>query len=90
MTSPMDIAPPAFPVDDATLDMLMAAMYPRQHGDPDAESSTVWPLLEMISHMAAGPDIAVGEPIPIYHEHSVLHALIVEVRRLRTLLGENA
>lgn len=37
---------PPFPVDDATLDLLEAAMNPREHGDPDAVSSSVWPLLE--------------------------------------------
>jgi hypothetical protein len=82
---------PPFPVDDATLDLLEAAMNPREHGDPDAVSSSVWPLLQFMSQMG-GSDSAVIEyevdgvtrlAHPQYHDHDVIAALIAEVRRLR-------
>lgn len=86
---------PSFPVDDATLDLLWAAIHPRET-DPEAKSSSLWSTLEMISMMAPGAEIfdreyqredgtmAVRqEPRLWYTDHSVIAALIVEVRRLR-------
>lgn len=89
---------PPFPVDDATLDLLTAALNPREHGDPEAASSSVWPLLTMLSQLGGSDTDAVAEVVddgsdggarvvvmrdPEYHEHDVLAALIAEVRRLR-------
>ncbi len=84
-----------FPVDDATLDLLEAAMNPREHGDPDATSSSVWPLLTFMSQMAGSDTNAVAEESedgtsrtmrdPHYHDHDVIAALIAEVRRLRAI-----
>lgn len=70
---------PPFPVDDQTLDLLEAAMNPREHGDPEAVSSSVWPLLEFMSQLG-GSDTRAD---PQYHDHDVITALIAEVRRLR-------
>jgi hypothetical protein len=82
---------PPFPVDDATLDLLEHALDPRSHGDPEAASSGVWPLLRMMSELAGSDTEAVEEEHdgvrvmrdPHYHDHDVLRALIAEVRRLR-------
>jgi hypothetical protein len=89
---------PPFPVDDATLDLLEAAMDPWNHGDPDAETASVWPLLDMVSQLGGsdptaaervvddgsdgGPTVVVMRD-PTYHENDVIRALIAEVRRLR-------
>ena len=93
---------PPFPVDDATLDMLMAAINPREHGDPEATSSSVWPLLTMLSRLGGSDTDAVAEVHddgsdggasivtmrdPHYHDHAVYVALIEEIRRLRALLA---
>jgi hypothetical protein len=93
---------PPFPVDDATLDMLMAAIDPRGHGDLDAETSTVGNFLDFMSQMGGSDPKAVAEvlddgecggPIiqvmrdPIYHDHDVYRALIAEIRRLRGILA---
>lgn len=89
---------PPFPVDDATLDMLMAAIDPWNHGNPDATSSSVWPLLDMMSRLGGSDPRAVEEVLddgsdggaqvlmmrdPAYHDNDVYTALIGEVRRLR-------
>lgn len=86
---------PPFPVDTATLDLLWDALNP----GPEAESSSVWPLLTMLSQMGGSDTTAVSEvvddgsdggaPIVVmrdqhYHDHDVLAALITEVRNLRT------
>lgn len=89
---------PPFPVDDATLDMLMAAIDPRSHGDPDAEQSSVFDFLEFMSQMGGSDTKAVAEvhddgsdggPViqsmrdQHYHVNNVLEALVGEIRRLR-------
>lgn len=83
---------PPFPVDDATLDLLEHALDPRAHGDPEAESSSVWPLLTMMSELGGSDTTAVEEEVsegvvvmrdPHYHDHDVIRALVAEVRRLR-------
>ena len=89
---------PPFPVDDATLDLLEAAINPREHGDPEANQSGVWPLLKMLSQLGGSDTEAVEGVIddgsdggaqivmmrdPQYHDHDVIEALIAEVRRLR-------
>lgn len=89
---------PAFPVDDTTLDMLMAAINPREHGDPDAKSSSVGTFLDFMSQMGGSDTSAVEEVIDdgsnggpaivlmrdaSYHEHNVMEALVEEIRRLR-------
>ncbi len=68
---------PPFPVDDQTLNLLEAAMNPREHGDPNAETASVWPLLTFMSQMAGAGDTA------HYHDNDVHASLIAEVRRLR-------
>lgn len=90
---------PPFPVDDATLDLLEAAMNPWEHGDPEATQSSVWPLLEMMSQLAGSDPQAVEEVVddgsdggarivvmrdPVYTDRDVIEALIAEVRRLRS------
>lgn len=52
---------PAFPVDNATLDLLMAAIDPRSHGDPDARSSCVSEFLALMSQMDGSDTDAVEE-----------------------------
>jgi len=89
---------PPFPVDDATLDMLMAAIDPWNHGNPDAKSSSVWPFLAMMSRLGGSDPEAVAEVHddssdggasivtmrdPHYHDNDVAAALISEVRKLR-------
>lgn len=99
MTAPVQLPP--FPVDEGTLDLLMAAMFPREHGDPDAEQSSVGNFLIFMSELGGSDTRAVEEVVddgsdgrpamhvmrdPQYHEHSVLEALVLEVRRLRALV----
>lgn len=89
---------PPFPTDDATLDMLEAALDPWNHGNPDATSSSVWPLLDMMSRLGGSDPRAVEEVLddgsdggaqalkmrdPAYHDNDVIRALVGEVRRLR-------
>lgn len=84
---------PPFPTDDTTLSLLMAAMDPRGHGDPEATQSSVWPLLEMLSELggsdtrAVADDESGGDTVmmrdPQYSEHDVITALVHEIRRLR-------
>ena len=93
----MTVGLPPFPVDPATLDLLDHALDPRSHGDPAAETSSVWDLLRMMSEMAGSDVNAVEEEVsdgvfmmrdPHYHDHDVLKALIAEVRRLRRGLDD--
>ena len=78
---------PPFPVDDATLDLLWSAMYP----GPEAEKSSVWPLLRLMSELGGSDvDAVESEHDGIrylrdqqYTDHDVIEALITEVRRLR-------
>jgi hypothetical protein len=92
---------PQFPVDEATLDLLMAAIDPRGHGDPDAEASSVASFLDFMSQLGGSDPKAVAEVVddgshggavihvmrdPIYHDHDVYRALIAEIRRLRTIV----
>lgn len=81
---------PPFPVDDTTLALLMDAIEPPAH--EQAESSSLWPLLDMLSSMAGSDVEAVAEQVdeqtavmrdPVYTDRCVIRALIVEVRRLR-------
>jgi len=83
---------PPFPVDDATLDMLTAAIDPRAHGDQQAEASSVGTFLEVMSQLGGSDITAVEEELgdsivmlrdPQYHVNDVLTALIQEIRRLR-------
>jgi hypothetical protein len=89
---------PPFPVDDATLDLLMAAVDPWSHGDADATCSSVAHFLEFMSQLGGSDTREVEEILddgsdggasivvmrdPVYHEHSVIAALVDEVRRLR-------
>jgi hypothetical protein len=89
---------PPFPVDDATLDMLMAAMNPWAHGDPNAHSSDLGSFLSLMSQMAGSDVSAIAEVIddgsdggaaicvmrdPQYSQHCVIEALVTEIRRLR-------
>jgi hypothetical protein len=93
---------PPFPVDDATLDLLAAAIDPRGYGDRDAKGSSVWGVLEMLAELGGSDLTAVEEVIDEgldggatiqvmrdqhYHEHNVIKALIDEVRRLRAKGG---
>ncbi len=52
---------PPFPVDDATLGLIEAALDPRGHGDPDATSSAMGPLLTMLSQLGGSDPQAVEE-----------------------------
>ena len=93
---------PPFPVDDATLDLLMAAIDPRSHGDTDAEQSNVGSFLEFMAELGGSDTKAIAEVIDDgsdggaaihmmrdqhYHTNNVLEALVTEVRRLRTAAG---
>lgn len=87
---------PPFPVDEATLGLLEAAINPRQHGDPDAESSNVEALMDFLSAMGGSDISAVEEEAdgyvvmrdPHYHVNSAMLALIAEIRRLRGLVKD--
>lgn len=83
---------PPFPVDDATLGMLEAAIDPRAYGDDLAETSSVLTFLEVMSQLGGSDITAVEEKVneqlrvmrdPQYGVNDVLTALIAEVRRLR-------
>lgn len=88
---------PPFPVDEATLSLLSAAIDPRAAGDTTAQRSCVGEFLtfmsqmggadteavEDVQHDAAGRPQTVTMRDPRYHEHDVITALIAEVRRLR-------
>lgn len=50
---------PPFPVDDATLGMLEAALDPWTHGHPDAERSSLWDFLTLMSQMAGSDTEAI-------------------------------
>lgn len=90
MSAPRDLPP--FPVDDATLDMLLTAIDPRAHGDTEAESSCVGTFLDFMSELAGSDTKAVAEQLDdsttvmrdrVYSQPDVIIALIAEVRRLR-------
>ena len=94
---------PPFPVDDATLDLLMTAIDPRSHGDEDAERSCVGDFLDFMAEKGGSDPNAVvevrDEDTPFgraevhvmrdqfYHENDVLAALVEEIRRLRKAEG---
>lgn len=80
-------APDTFPVDDITLDLLHTALHP----GPEAERTSLYDLLELLSDMHHGP---LGEPQELsegivyrpgvrWSPHDVIDALIGEVCRLR-------
>jgi hypothetical protein len=89
---------PPFPVDDATLGMIEAALNPQAHGDPEATSSSIWPLLTMLSQLGGSDTTAVAEVLDDggdggasivmmrdqhYHDNDMAAALVAEVRKLR-------
>jgi len=91
---------PPFPVDEATLALLEAAIDPWSHGHPEAERSSLWDLLDLMSELGGSDIRAVAEVHddgtdggpsittmrdPRYTDHCVIAALIGEVRRLRAL-----
>lgn len=86
---------PPFPVDDSTLDMVWAAIHPWEQ-DERWERSSLWDLLTLMSQLAGSDTDAVEEEVdgtllmrdPHYHDHDLISALIVEVRRLRALMDE--
>lgn len=74
-----------FPVDDATLDLLMAAVDPWANGHPEAEQSTLMPFLDMMSNLSGSDTTAVQETIsenvhvmrdPQYSTNCVIIALV--------------
>ena len=88
---------PPFPVDDTTLDLLEAAINPWKT-NPDAQRSSLWDFLDMMAALGGSDLTAVSEVIDegidgdgavhvmrdqCYSDHSVILALIDEVRRLR-------
>lgn len=94
MSAPSELPP--FPVDDAALDMLMAAIDPRAYGDTEAESSCVGSFLDFMSELAGSDPTAVAEQVDdmtnvmrdrIYSQADVMVALVNEVRRLRQVTG---
>lgn len=87
---------PPFPVDDATLDMVWAAIHPWEQNE-NWERSSLWDLLTLMSQLGGSDTDAVEEQLddntqvmrdPHYHDHDVISALITEVRRLRTPADE--
>lgn len=89
---------PPFPVDDATLDLLLVAINPWENGDPEAEQSGVGEFLMFMSQMGGSDTEAIEEVVndgsdggpsiyvmrdPEYTVHDVLTALIDEIKRLR-------
>ncbi|MGE5829657.1 MAG: hypothetical protein ACM30G_15055 [Micromonosporaceae bacterium] len=95
----MTVQLPPFPVDDATLGLLEAALDPHGHGDPDAKSTSVWDVLRLYSELGGSDTTAVAEVHddgsdggarivtmrdPHYHDNDVLASMIAEVRRLRS------
>jgi hypothetical protein len=94
----MSVTLPPFPVDDATLALLEAAIDPWSHGNPDATRSCLWDFLTLMSELGGSDTRAVAEVHddgsdggasivtmrdPHYSDHCVIAALIAEVRRLR-------
>lgn len=89
---------PPFPIDDATLDLLLVAINPWENGDPEAEQSGVFDFLRFMSQMGGSDTEAIEEVIndgsdggaeiyvmrdPEYSINDVLEALINEIKRLR-------
>lgn len=79
---------PEFPVDDGTLDLLWMALHP----GPEAERTSLWDLLALMSELGGSDINAVEEELDDntslmrdqhYHDHDVISALIKEIRRLR-------
>lgn len=88
---------PPWPTDDATLDLLLAAMDPRGHGDPQATTSSVWPLMQMMDRLGGSDPQAVEEEISpgllmmrdaSYHINNVIKALADELRAQRAIAAE--
>lgn len=91
----MTVVLPPFPVDEATLASLEAAMDPWSHGHPEADRSSLWDFLDLMSELGGADTRAVdavddpSDPTsatmrdPHYTDHCVIAALIAEVRRLR-------
>jgi len=81
---------PAFPVDDATLDLIWSAIHP----DPEVEDrSSLSATLQMLSELGGSDTSAVAEihseygvelRDPQYSEHDLIAALIAELRWLRS------
>lgn len=95
MSTPRELPP--FPVDEATLDMLMAAIDPRSAGDTEAESSCVETFLSFMSELAGSDPSAVLDEVdadiqirimrdPIYSPHDVMIAMVNEIRNLRQVI----
>ncbi|HZN76082.1 MAG TPA: hypothetical protein VFC00_31000 [Micromonosporaceae bacterium] len=84
---------PPFPTDDATLDMLAAAVDPWQHGHHNADRTSLHDFLTLMSQLGGSDTNAIAEDHqddriqvmrdPVYSEHGVISALIDEIRRLR-------
>lgn len=80
---------PDFPVDNETLDLLLAAL--DAPADSDGKFMGIWGVLDMLagidpddrSQLERIDDDIVYDPRPHYHEHDVVRALIAEVFRLR-------
>lgn len=98
----MTVTLPPFPVDDATLSLLEAAIDPWGHGNPDATKPCLGDFLRFMSELGGSDTRAVasveddgsdGGPSivtmrdPHYTDHCVITALIAEVRRLRAAAG---
>lgn len=94
----MTVTLPPFPVDEASLSLLEAAIDPWQHGDPEAQKSCLWDFLALMSELGGSDIRAVAEVHddgsdggasivtmrdPRYTDHCVILALIAKVRRLR-------
>ena len=56
-----EITLPPFPIDEATLDLLMASIDPWGHGQPDAKKSSLWDFLDLMSRMGGSDPDAVAE-----------------------------
>lgn len=82
---------PPFPVDDATLDLLVTAVDPWAAGNPEASRSSLGEFLQFMSQMGGSDTQAVAEVVDGIHmlrdrqyaTNDVIEALVDEVRRLR-------
>jgi hypothetical protein len=79
---------PAFPVDDSTLDLLHASLFPRSEG----ERSSLYDFLDFMSQLGGSDTGAVKEQLSEhtrlmrdehYSHYDVIAALVEEIRRLR-------
>lgn len=84
---------PPFPVDDATLDMMWAALHP-DHIGPNGEASFMGDFIKMMNELGGSDPRAIKEVMgpglhlmrdQSYHVHDIVSALITEIRRLRAL-----